>query len=114
MGPRPNPTATPDPGLGRLREQVSAAIAARHPKWDERPVICCQRRPQSDLTEDELLAWYDGKVPRWQRPDRVVFVDSLPLGPTGKVVKAILRETHGGILWDEAMAALEAEKAAHG
>lgn len=92
----------------------AAAIAARHPKWDERPVICCVRRPQSDLTEDELLDWYDGKVPRWQRPDRVVFVDSLPLGPTGKVVKSILRETHGGVLWDEAMAALKAEKAAQG
>ena len=34
----------------------AAAIAARHPKWDERPVICAQRRPQSDLTEDELLS----------------------------------------------------------
>ena len=87
----------------------AAAIAARHPKWDERPVICCQKRPQSDLTEDELLAFYDGKVPRWQVPDRVIFVDALPLGPTGKVVKASLRETHGDVLWDDAMRALQAE-----
>ncbi|WP_269429066.1 long-chain fatty acid--CoA ligase [Paracoccus sanguinis] len=90
----------------------AAAIAARHPKWDERPVICCQKRPQSDLTEAELLAWYDGKVPRWQKPDRVVFVETLPLGATGKVVKATLREAHGDVLWDEAMAELQAEQAA--
>ena len=92
----------------------AAAIAARHPKWDERPVICCQKRPQSDLTEEELLAFYDGKVPRWQKPDRVVFVDTLPLGATGKVVKATLREAHGNVLWDDAMAEIEAEKAAAG
>jgi len=88
----------------------AAAIAARHPKWDERPVICAQKRPQSDLTEEELLAFYDGKVPRWQKPDRVIFVESLPLGATGKVVKASLREMYGDVLWDEAMAELEAEK----
>ena len=87
----------------------AAAIAARHPKWDERPVICCQKRAGSDLTEAELLAFYDGKVPRWQVPDRVIFVDTLPLGATGKVVKASLREDHGNVLWDDAMAALQAE-----
>ena len=92
----------------------AAAIAARHPKWDERPVICCQKRPQSDLTEEELLAFYDGKVPRWQKPDRVVFVDTLPLGATGKVVKATLRQEHGNVLWDDAVAEIEAEKAASG
>ena len=73
-------------------------------------MICCQKRPQSDLTEEELLAWYDGKVPRWQKPDRVVFVETLPLGATGKVVKATLREAHGDVLWDEAMAELQAEQ----
>lgn len=90
----------------------AAAIAARHPKWDERPVICAIRRPQSDLTEAELLDWYDGKVPRWQRPDRVIFVDTLPLGATGKIVKATLREMYADVLWDNAMAELEAERAA--
>lgn len=90
----------------------AAAIAARHPKWDERPVICCQKRPQSDLTEDELLAFYDDKVPRWQRPDRVIFLETLPLGPTGKVVKAVLRAAHGDVLWDDAVAAMKAESGA--
>lgn len=88
----------------------AAAIAARHPRWDERPVICAQKRPQSDLTEDELLEWYEGKVPRWQRPDRVIFVETLPLGPTGKVVKARLREVHGNVLWDDAMAEMQAAR----
>jgi glycolate oxidase FAD binding subunit len=31
MGPSPTSAASPDPGLGRIREQVAAAIAARRP-----------------------------------------------------------------------------------
>ena len=56
------------------------------------------------MTEAEILAHYDGKVPRWQVPDRVVFVETLPLGATGKVVKATLRQLHGDVLWDDAVA----------
>ncbi|KFI32958.1 long-chain fatty acid--CoA ligase [Haematobacter missouriensis] len=76
----------------------AAAIAARHEKWDERPVLIVQKRPAVELTEAELLAFYEGKVAKWQVPDRVIFVESLPLGATGKVVKAKLRELYGDIL----------------
>ncbi|MDO5630919.1 MAG: long-chain fatty acid--CoA ligase [Paracoccus sp. (in: a-proteobacteria)] len=79
----------------------AAAIAARHPKWDERPVVIVQRRPQSGLEETELLEFYKGKVPSWQIPDMVIFVEALPLGATGKVVKADLRAAYGNVLWPE-------------
>jgi acyl-CoA synthetase (AMP-forming)/AMP-acid ligase II len=39
-----------------------------------------------------LLAFYDGKVAKWQVPDDVVFVDAIPLGATGKMQKTKLRE----------------------
>ena len=51
-----------------------------------------------DLTREEVLAHYEGKVAHWQIPDEVVFVESLPLGGTGKVLKNKLREEYGGIL----------------
>ena len=51
-----------------------------------------------EVTEAELLASYDGKVPSWQVPDKVIFVEDLPLGATGKVVKVKLRETYGDVL----------------
>jgi len=38
------------------------------------------------------LAFYDGKVAKWQTPDDVVFVDAIPLGATGKMQKMVLRE----------------------
>jgi 3-(methylthio)propionyl---CoA ligase len=71
---------------------LAACIAARHPKWDERPLLIVVRRPNAEVTRDQLLAHYDGKVARWQVPDDVVFVDSIPLGATGKMLKTKLRE----------------------
>ncbi len=48
-----------------------------------------------------MLASYEGKVAKWQIPDRVIFVQTLPLGATGKVLKNKLREEFGGVLWEE-------------
>lgn len=74
----------------------AAAIAARHEKWDERPILVAVKG--GEVSEEELLAFYDGKVASWQVPDRVIFVDDLPLGATGKVQKIKLREQYGDIL----------------
>ena len=41
---------------------------------------------------DELIAFYEGKTAKWQVPDDVVFVDAIPLGATGKMLKTRLRE----------------------
>lgn len=82
--------------------QQAAAIAARHPKWDERPVLVVIKRPGAELTEDELLRHFEGKIAKWQIPDRAVFVESLPLGGTGKVLKNKLREEFGDILLESA------------
>ena len=79
----------------------AAAIAARHPRWDERPVLIVIREAGSDVSEQDILDFYTGKVARWQLPDKVIFVDSLPLGATGKVMKNQLRERFDGVLLEE-------------
>jgi fatty-acyl-CoA synthase len=71
---------------------MAACIAARHPKWDERPLLVVMKKPGNDVTRDELLHFYDGKIAKWWTPDDVVFVDSIPLGATGKMQKNKLRE----------------------
>jgi len=73
---------------------MAACIAARHPKWDERPLLIVVRRPGMTLSREELLAFYDGKIAKWWTPDDVVFVDSIPLGATGKMLKHKLREEY--------------------
>jgi fatty-acyl-CoA synthase len=71
---------------------MAACIAARHPKWDERPLLVVVKKPGAQLTRDELVAHYEGKIAKWWTPDDVVFVDSIPLGATGKMLKVKLRE----------------------
>jgi len=71
---------------------MAACIAAKHPKWDERPLLVVVRKPNAELTREQLLAHFEGKVAKWQIPDDVAFVESIPLGATGKMLKAKLRE----------------------
>jgi fatty-acyl-CoA synthase len=80
----------------------AAAIAARHEKWDERPVIVAVKAPGAELTREELLDYYKGKIASWQIPDEVIFVEELPIGPTGKVLKNKLRDEYGHVLTEQA------------
>jgi fatty-acyl-CoA synthase len=75
---------------------MAACIAAHHPKWDERPLLVVVKRPGAELTRDELLKFFDGKIARWWTPDDVAFVDAIPLGATGKMQKNKLRELFRG------------------
>ncbi|SDM41697.1 fatty-acyl-CoA synthase [Oryzisolibacter propanilivorax] len=75
---------------------MAACVGMPHPKWDERPVVAVVRKPGAELTREELLAFYEGKTAKWQIPDDVVFVDAIPLGATGKMLKTRLREQLAG------------------
>jgi fatty-acyl-CoA synthase len=70
----------------------AAAIAARHPKWDERPLLVVVKKPGAEITREEMLAFYEGKIAKWQVPDDVVFVADIPHTATGKMQKLKLRE----------------------
>ena len=70
----------------------AACIAARHAKWDERPLLVVVKKPGAELTRDALLSFFEGKIAKWWTPDDVVFVDAIPLGATGKMLKHRLRE----------------------
>jgi fatty-acyl-CoA synthase len=74
----------------------AAVVGVRHPKWDERPLLIVQKKPGAEVTRDELLAFYQGKVAKWWIPDDVVFVAALPHTATGKLLKTKLREDYAG------------------
>ncbi|MCX7252013.1 MAG: 3-(methylthio)propionyl-CoA ligase [Burkholderiales bacterium] len=71
---------------------MAACVGARHPKWDERPLLVVVRKPGSEVSREELLGFYEGKIARWWTPDDIVFVDAIPLGATGKMLKHKLRD----------------------
>jgi fatty-acyl-CoA synthase len=79
--------------MGHPSVSMAACIGVKHPKWDERPIIVVVRKPGHELTKDELLAFFgDRAVAKWQIPDDVIFLDALPMGATGKILKGKLRE----------------------
>ena len=69
----------------------AAVVGVAHPKWDERPILLCQLNVGGKASADDLKAYLDGKIARWWMPDDVLFVDEIPLGPTGKIDKKAIR-----------------------
>ena len=53
-------------------------------------------RPGATLSEDEVKDYIGDNLARYKTPRRVVFIESLPRNPTGKVLKRELAERDGG------------------
>ncbi|MCA1941561.1 MAG: long-chain-fatty-acid--CoA ligase [Caenispirillum bisanense] len=85
----------------------AAVIAARHPKWDERPLLIVVPRDGREIDPAALLAWFDGKVAKWWIPDAVLVVDQLPHTATGKLQKTALRDRYADHLLTGGGAAAE-------
>ncbi|MBM3555928.1 MAG: AMP-binding protein, partial [Alphaproteobacteria bacterium] len=76
--------------------QEAAVIGLPHPKWDERPFLVIHRKPDAQVSKDEILAYLKDKVAKWWLPDDVAFVEAIPHGATGKILKTKLREQFKG------------------
>ncbi|MGD0720315.1 MAG: long-chain fatty acid--CoA ligase, partial [Roseiarcus sp.] len=72
----------------------AAAIAVPDAKWGERPLLIVVPRPGAAPDPAALRAYYEGKVPHWSIPDRVVVAAALPHGATGKILKTELRRLY--------------------
>jgi len=71
---------------------MAACISVHHPKWDERPLLVVVKKPNAEVSKEELLKFFEGKVAKWWIPDDVAFVSEIPLTATGKMQKLKLRE----------------------
>ena len=78
--------------MGHPAVAMAACIGMAHPKWDERPIVAVSLKAGAQVTREELLQFYEGKIAKWQIPDDVVFVDAIPIGATGKMLKVRLRD----------------------
>ena len=50
------------------------------------------RKPQQDVSAQEIAAWCSERLAAFKVPRYVVFADDLPRTPTGKVAKHILKK----------------------
>ena len=56
------------------------------------PLLIIVKKEGADVTREQVLQYFDGKIAKWWMPDDVVFVDQLPHTATGKLLKTKLRE----------------------
>jgi len=74
----------------------AAVIGVPSAKWSERPLLVVVRRPGMDISAQDLLDFFRGKVAKFWEPDAVEFVEQLPHTATGKLLKTQLRKDFAG------------------
>ena len=74
----------------------AAVIGVPSARWSERPLLLVVRRPGMDVSAEEMLGFFRGKVAKFCEPDAVEFVEQLPHTATGKILKTQLRKDFAG------------------
>jgi fatty-acyl-CoA synthase len=74
----------------------AAVVGVAHPKWEERPLALVVLRPEAleRVNADEIRSHLSKKFAKWQLPETVMFVDSIPKTSVGKINKKVIREEH--------------------
>jgi acyl-CoA synthetase (AMP-forming)/AMP-acid ligase II len=80
--------------MGHPGVTMAAVIGVPHERWGERPLLIAVAASDPPPTQESVLEHLSDSLADWQLPDQVVFVDHLPMGATGKVQKAKLREEY--------------------
>ena len=86
--------------MGHPEIAEAAVVGVVHPKWGEAPLACVVRTPGSTLTEEDVIAYLEGKVAKWQLPKGVVWIDEVPKTSVGKFSKKTLRDEFATQLMD--------------
>jgi fatty-acyl-CoA synthase len=82
-------------GHPAVREAVVVGIP--HPAWAERPLALIVLKPGLATTQQELLEHLSTTFSKWQLPDQVLFVDSIPKTSVGKLDKKVVRAEYAGL-----------------
>jgi fatty-acyl-CoA synthase len=69
----------------------AAVVPVPDPVWQERPLAYVSLNPHWTGGEPDLGSYLAQRFPRWQVPERFIYLQELPKGSTGKIDKTRLR-----------------------
>ena len=75
---------------GALAE--TAVVGRTDEKWGEVAVAVCVLKDGHQMSEEEVLATFEGSLARYKHPREILFTGSLPRNAMGKVVKDDVRK----------------------
>jgi fatty-acyl-CoA synthase len=78
--------------MGHDAVQEAAVTAFADAKWGERPLACVVLKEGSMASAEDLRAHLAGAFAKWQLPEHMKFLDTIPRTSTGKLWKVKLRE----------------------
>lgn len=71
--------------------ELAACIAEASDRWGERPVLVIACKSGRSPSAEDILSLYPGRIPKWSAPEKVIFIDQMPMTATGKIQKTALR-----------------------
>jgi len=87
--------------MGLPGVEIAACIGAKHPKWDERPILLVKPVEPNSISKDTIVSHLAESLAKWQLPEAIIFVEDIPLTATGKIDKKPLRMKYENYLLDE-------------